>query len=66
MRYVFAKDKLKVSIQLEPGGVTLYFPPDEQWLAEAILTLIRDTLETDELDHVISLVRTRHEKCEEN
>lgn len=66
MRYVFAKEKMKIAIALEPGGITLYFPPDEQWLAEALLKVMRDALETNELDEIINLVRTKHEKCEEN
>lgn len=67
MRYVFAKDKLKVLVTLEPGGLNLYFPPEEQWLAYAVVRGIMNLLEEgNELSEIAELLRTEHNKEEEN
>jgi hypothetical protein len=67
MRYVFAKSNLKVSITLEAGGLTLYFPPEEQWLAYAVVRGIMNLLEDGtELSEIAELLRTEHNKQEEN
>ena len=67
MRYFFATDKMSVTSKLEAGSLLLVFPPEEQWLAEAVLRAIMSELEDDSsLLELLAVVRVAHNKEEEN
>lgn len=67
MKYIFAKEKLKGSITVEPGGLVLSFSPEEQWLSYEVLKAICQALENSgELSEILSILRVEHSKEEEN
>ena len=67
MRYVFAKSSMRVAVQVAPGGLVLHFPPEEQWLAYAVVRGIMELLEDgSDLSELATLLRTEHNKQEEN
>ena len=66
MRYVFAKDDCTIRSKLEAGSLLLVFPPEEQALAYRVVCGIMGLLETRELEELAQLLRTEHDKQEEN
>ena len=66
MRYVFAKDDVTIRSKLEAGSLLLVFPTEEQALAYRVVCGIMSLLETRELEELEKLLRTEHDKHEEN
>lgn len=66
MRYVFAKEDCTIRSTLEAGSLLLVFPPEEQALAYRVIKGIEQLLETTELEELAKMLRTEHDKQEEN
>jgi hypothetical protein len=67
MRYVFAKEGVEIEVTLPPGALLLVFPPDEQQLAHTVVCGIIGLMgRSEELTRIAQLLRTEHDKQEEN
>ena len=66
MRYVFATGDVVIRSKLEAGSLLLVFPPGEQALAYQVICGIIGITEADELREIAKLLRTEHDKQEEN
>jgi len=66
MRYVFATIDTDITVELPAGSLVLAFPPDEQALAYRVVCGIMQLLETSELEELAKMLRTEHNKQEEN
>ena len=66
MRYIFAREKVRVTITIEPGALMLHFMPDEQALAHVIMKMLADVFKDGDVKHIAQLLRTEHDKQEEN
>jgi hypothetical protein len=66
MRYVFATSDAVIRSKLEAGSLLLVFPPEEQALAYRVICGIMQLLETSELEELAQMLRTEHNKQEEN
>jgi hypothetical protein len=66
MRYIFATTDTVVRSTLEAGSLLLVFPPEEQALAYQVMCGIIGLTEADELREIAKLLRTEHDKQEEN
>lgn len=66
MRYVFATEDTTLEIEIPAGSLILAFPPSEQALAHRIVVGIMRLTESNELEEIAKLLRTEHDKKEEN